>query len=72
MRRAINSTYITLDGVTELLEQWHFEFMDDEANEVAFEHLQTCDAALMGRVTYDGFAPYGPPCLAPWPIGSTP
>ena len=30
MRRIVNSTYVSLDGVIEHLEQWHFDYFDDD------------------------------------------
>jgi dihydrofolate reductase len=59
MRKIINSTYITLDGVIEN-PAWTVPFFDDEAAAFAGEQTDAADALLMGRATYDGFA-------AAWP-----
>jgi dihydrofolate reductase len=58
MRSIINSTYITLDGVIQNPQDWPSlgSFADDGA-EVQGALLERCDAVLMGRLTYDGFAP---------------
>jgi dihydrofolate reductase len=56
VRRIVNSTYVSLDGVIEHLEQWHFDYFDDDAGEYARELLAASDALLMGRLTYEGFA----------------
>jgi hypothetical protein len=32
MRRIINSTYVSLDGVIEHPEQWQFDHLDDATN----------------------------------------
>lgn len=56
MRRIINSTYLSLDGVVDLPERWTFDFRDDAADEFAREQLFGCDAVLMGRNTYEIFA----------------
>ncbi|HEY4226284.1 MAG TPA: dihydrofolate reductase family protein [Pseudolysinimonas sp.] len=56
MRRLTNTTYVSLDGVTERLQDWHFQYHDAEAEAVAMEDLVASDAVLMGRKTYDGFA----------------
>jgi dihydrofolate reductase len=59
MRRIINSTYITLDGVIENPQDWpsgrHAD--DGRGGEIQTELLLGCDALLLGRRTYEGFAP---------------
>jgi dihydrofolate reductase len=61
MRRIINSTYVSLDGVTQHLERWHFEYIDDDATAFTSELLSNSDALLMGRRTYESFAEAWPP-----------
>jgi len=61
MRRIINSTYVTLDGVIEHLERWHFDYIDDDANSFTSELLARSDALLLGRRTYASFAEAWPP-----------
>jgi dihydrofolate reductase len=56
MRRIINSTYVSLDGLIEHLERWHFEYRDDATNKFDWDQLAASDALLMGRRTYEGFA----------------
>jgi len=58
MRRIINSTYISLDGVIENPQDWPSSRHQDDgaAGAVQMELLFACDAVLMGRRTYDGFA----------------
>ena len=62
MRRIINSTYITLDGVVEAPHLWPSldRESDERAGGIQTELLLSCDALLMGRHTYDGFAPVWP------------
>ncbi|GAA0459458.1 pyrimidine reductase [Paractinoplanes deccanensis] len=55
MRKLINSTYITLDGVIEN-PAWTAPYFAEEATEVAGEITNGADALLMGRATYDGFS----------------
>ena len=56
MRKLINSTYITLDGVIEN-PIWTAPYFAEEAAEVATELTdRRGDALLMGRATYDGFS----------------
>jgi dihydrofolate reductase len=59
MRRIINSTYISLDGVVEQPHEWPtIERPSDERGpQIQTSLLMACDAVLMGRRTYDGFAP---------------
>jgi dihydrofolate reductase len=55
MRKLINSTYITLDGVIEN-PMWSAPYFDDEAAAFAGEQTDRADALLMGRLTYDGMS----------------
>jgi dihydrofolate reductase len=59
MRRIVNSTYISLDGVVEQPHEWPtIERPSDERGEqIQTSLLEACDAVLMGRRTYDVFAP---------------
>ncbi|HEX2132197.1 MAG TPA: dihydrofolate reductase family protein [Actinophytocola sp.] len=61
MRRIINSTYISLDGVIENPHLWPSSGSDGGAGEaIQTELLLSCDTLLMGRRTYEGFAPVWP------------
>lgn len=60
MGKTINSTFVTLDGVVNYMDQWHFDFADDEAQAYALEQLKESESLLMGRKTYDVYA-------ATWP-----
>jgi dihydrofolate reductase len=61
MRRIINSTYISLDGVVEEPHMWPSTGPEDErAVAIQTDLLLACDALVMGRHTYDGFAPVWP------------
>lgn len=59
MRKIINSTYISLDGVIEQPHEWpRIERpFDERRDQIQTDLLMTCDAVLMGRRTYEGFAP---------------
>jgi dihydrofolate reductase len=56
MRKVINSTYVSLDGVVTKPQEWTFGFRDDAASQFANEQLMACDALLMGRRTYELFS----------------
>jgi dihydrofolate reductase len=59
MRRIINSTYITLDGVIEDPQDWPSGRHEDDGRgrEIQTELLLSCDALLLGRRTYEAFVP---------------
>jgi dihydrofolate reductase len=56
MGKIANSTFISLDGVINHMEAWHFDFVDDEAEAFAYQQLRNSDALLMGRHTYEIYA----------------
>src|SRR5260370_3638467 len=68
MRKVIVAEYVTLDGVMEdpggaegfKYGGWSFGFGGAEQQQYKFEELFACDALLLGRRTYEGFA-------AAWP-----
>ncbi len=58
MRSVINSTYITLDGVISDPQDWpSLGSLSDDGGRLQGALLEQCDAVLMGRRTYDVFAP---------------
>lgn len=59
MRKVIVSEFVSLDGVMEN-PAWTFQFGSEEQERFKFDELFACDALLLGRVTYQGFA-------AAWP-----
>lgn len=56
MRKIIESTLMSLDGVFGDPHVWATEYFDSEAERHALELLSTADAMLMGRRTYEFFA----------------
>jgi dihydrofolate reductase len=61
MRKIINSTYITLDGVIEGPHLWpSLGPRDERWEQIQTDLLLSCDALLMGRRTYEVFAPVWP------------
>ena len=60
MRKIINSTYISLDGVIANPQDWPSLGVEDDSGAIQTELLLSCDALLMGRRTYEGFAPVWP------------
>src|SRR5690242_9892588 len=58
LRKIINSTSVTLGGVIKDPQDWPaLGSFSDAGNSVQSELLLGCGAVLMGRHTYDGFAP---------------
>ena len=59
MRKIVNSTYISLDGVVEQPHTWPTieRPSDGRGDEIQAELLMACDGVLMGRRTYESFAP---------------
>jgi dihydrofolate reductase len=53
MRKLIESTLVSLDGVVESPERW--ATFDAEASELSLRELDNYDAFVMGRVTYERF-----------------
>ena len=60
MRKLIESTLVSLDGVIGDPQLWANEYFDEAARELALEQLSVSDGMLMGRRTYEIFA-------ATWP-----
>jgi dihydrofolate reductase len=56
MGKIVNSTFVSLDGVINHMDKWHFDFIDAESDAFALHQLQASDAMLMGRRTYDIYA----------------
>src|SRR5262250_1229452 len=56
MRKIIESTLVSLDGVFGDPHIWAAEYFDQEAETYALELLSVSDAMLMGRRTYEFFA----------------
>lgn len=57
MRKFVNATYMTLDGDIANMGDWHFDYFGEDATRAAQEQLYSSDALIMGRMTYEGFAP---------------
>ena len=56
MRKIIESTLVSLDGVIGDPHLWAMNYFDDEAQKDSLEMLLASDAMLMGRRTYEIFA----------------
>src|SRR4051812_9906126 len=56
MRKIVAGLFISLDGVVEAPDQWHFPYFNDEMGEAVGATLGSADTMLFGRKTYDSFA----------------
>jgi dihydrofolate reductase len=56
MRKILNSTFVSLDGVINHMDRWHFDLIDDELEALALDQIRASDALLLGRHTYDAYA----------------
>src|SRR2546423_15364963 len=56
MRKIVAGLFISLDGVVEAPDQWHFPYFNDEMGAAVSATLGTADTMLFGRKTYDSFA----------------
>lgn len=59
MRKLVVTEFLSLDGIMEE-PIWTMPYWNDEIAKFKDDEQQTCDALLLGRVTYQGFA-------AAWP-----
>jgi dihydrofolate reductase len=56
MRRIVAGLFISLDGVVEAPDQWHFPYFNDEMGAAVDATLGVADTVLFGRTTYESFA----------------
>ena len=56
MRKLVEATLVSLDGVVGSPEEWALPYWDEENKDYAHAQLAEVDAFLLGRVTYEKFA----------------
>ncbi len=56
MKKIVAGLFISLDGVVEAPDQWHFPYYNEEMGAAVDATLGTADTMLFGRKTYDSFA----------------
>lgn len=61
MRKITAGLFISIDGVIEDPQDWHFPYFDDEMGAAVGAQLGSADTLLLGRETYDSFA-------GAWPV----
>ena len=60
MRRIKANFFISLDGVVESPDKWHFPYFNDEMGGAVAAGAEKVGAYLMGRVLYEEWAAYWP------------
>ncbi|HSL32275.1 MAG TPA: dihydrofolate reductase family protein [Candidatus Limnocylindrales bacterium] len=60
MRKIVAGLFISLDGVVEAPETWHFPYFNDEMGQAVASQMAESDTMLLGRRTYEEFAAYWP------------
>ena len=60
MRKIKSNFFISLDGVVESPDKWHFPYFNDEMGAAIGAAAAGVDAYLMGRVLYEEWAGYWP------------
>ncbi|MFI6299196.1 dihydrofolate reductase family protein [Nonomuraea sp. NPDC050790] len=65
MRKIVAGLFVSLDGVVESPEKWHFPYVNDEMTTAVMAQQAGSDTLLLGRATYEAFA-------STWPHRSDP
>lgn len=60
MGRIVSNFFISLDGVVESPDKWHFPYFDDAMGAIIEEGMEASTAFLMGRRLYDEWSSYWP------------
>ena len=60
MGRIVSNFFISLDGVVESPDKWHFPYFDEAMGAIIGAGMETSAAFLMGRKLYDEWSSYWP------------
>ena len=60
MGKIVANFFISLDGVVEAPDQWHFPYFNDEMGAVIGKGMESAEAFLLGRIGYQQWAEYWP------------
>jgi dihydrofolate reductase len=60
MRKIVAGLFMSLNGVIEAPDKWHFPYLDQEMGEAVGSQMAEMDTMLLGRKTYQEFAGYWP------------
>ncbi|WP_245658102.1 dihydrofolate reductase family protein [Microtetraspora malaysiensis] len=59
-RKIVAGLFMSLDGVVEAPEKWHFPYLNEEMGAAVGQMHAEADTLLLGRVTYESFAAVWP------------
>jgi dihydrofolate reductase len=60
MRKLVAAEFLSLDGVMESPDKWHFPYFNEEMGQAVGEGFAAADAMLIGRVNYEEWAAFWP------------
>lgn len=60
MRKIVAGLFISLDGVVEAPQDWHFPYFNEEMGEAVADQANAADTMLFGRHTFEEFASFWP------------
>jgi dihydrofolate reductase len=60
MGKIVSNFFISLDGVVEAPNEWHFPYFNDEMGAAVGKGMERSEAFLMGRVLYEQWAEFWP------------
>jgi len=60
MRKIVAGLFISLDGVVEAPQDWHFPYFNDQMGEAVAAQADAADTMLFGRNTFEEFAGFWP------------
>jgi len=60
MGKVVASEFVSLDGVVESPDKWHFPYFNDQMGDAIGAAMAASDAMLMGRVLYQEWAAFWP------------
>jgi dihydrofolate reductase len=70
MARIVSNFFISMDGVVERPDQWHFPYFDDEMGQIVGSGMETQKSFLMGRTLYGEWSQYWPNQTADVPFAA--
>jgi dihydrofolate reductase len=59
-RKIVAALFISLDGVVESPDKWHFPYFNEEMGEAVMAAMGESDAMMMGRVNYQEWSQFWP------------